>query len=529
MEDIQLYLKPNVVLEPLYDSWYAWSHLISPATAAMNISGRHMKIMDSYILAPEVHAAAAKNPKMIGGPFMDYDSDRKQEIMDLKSNTLTQYASLLDFARDVQALSDLLNNECDGTSLEYLYEKVPENLKGFVELTYDIRHQPSFRFFESLLYNSAFYRPDAQSIRLSLIHNDDRPFVLSTPRLDEGDTVTLPIPFSHKGIDKLARMKRQKGSFREICDVLGVTPRQETVFRTFFTETSEPAHISYDGPGVQVKYFGHACILVETGGIAILSDPVISYGYDARISRFTYTDLPETIDYVVITHNHQDHILLETMLQIRHKVKKIIIPKGGNGTLPDPSLKLMFQAIGFENVMELDEMEVFKDGQLSITGLPFLGEHSDLDIRTKLCYHVGLPEVSMIFAADSCNLSPELYQHVHKQIGNIDILFLGMECDGAPLSWLYGPYITAKVTREIDMTRRLAGSNYLRGIAFVNTFKPDNVFVYAMGQEPWLNYIMAVKYTDESNPIIASNRLLQECTERGIVSERLFGEKKLIY
>ncbi|MEO6719971.1 MAG: hypothetical protein ABIN67_06455, partial [Ferruginibacter sp.] len=37
MSTNQLYLKPNVVLEPLVDKWYAWSHLISPATAAMNI------------------------------------------------------------------------------------------------------------------------------------------------------------------------------------------------------------------------------------------------------------------------------------------------------------------------------------------------------------------------------------------------------------------------------------------------------------------------------------------------------------
>ena len=35
----KMYLKPNVVMEPLVDNWYAWSHLISPATAAMNITG----------------------------------------------------------------------------------------------------------------------------------------------------------------------------------------------------------------------------------------------------------------------------------------------------------------------------------------------------------------------------------------------------------------------------------------------------------------------------------------------------------
>jgi hypothetical protein len=66
-----LYLRQNVQVEPLVESWYAWSHLISPATAAMNIVDRHLKIMQSYVQAPQVHAAAVKNPAMLGGPFID--------------------------------------------------------------------------------------------------------------------------------------------------------------------------------------------------------------------------------------------------------------------------------------------------------------------------------------------------------------------------------------------------------------------------------------------------------------------------
>jgi L-ascorbate metabolism protein UlaG (beta-lactamase superfamily) len=529
MTEELLYLKQNVLVEPLFDSWYAWSHLISPATAALNIYGRHLKIMDSYIMAPDIHKAAVANPKMIGGPFMDYPDNQKDAITGLKLHTLKQYKHLVQFANDVHALSSLLEEESDGTSLDGLYARIPDTLRGFVELTYDVRHHPSFRFFESILYNSKYYQQDAQSIRLSLITSDYRPFVLSTPRLKEENTVSLSIPFSHGGIDKLAAMKRVKGSYQEIKEELGVLPEDEQTFRTFFTSEPTENHVKFDAEGVRVRYFGHACILVETRGIAVLSDPVISYGYDTDLSRYTYKDLPEIIDYVIITHNHQDHILLETMLQIRHKVKTIVIPRGGNGALPDPNLKLMFKAIGFNNVIELDEMDELKEGHLSIMGLPFLGEHCDLNIMTKVCYLLKLPGVSMIFAADSCNVSPDLYRHIRAVTGDIDILFLGMECDGAPLSWLYGPYIMAKITKDIDMSRRLAGSNYQRGIEFVNTFNPKNVFVYAMGQEPWLNHIMAVKYTDESNPIIASNQLLKECRTRGIESERFYGEKNLLY
>ena len=76
----ELYLKPNVVLEPLVDKWYAWSHLISPGTAAMNIVGRHHMITESYLAAPSIHAEAVLNPKMRGGPFMDFGGARIDEV-----------------------------------------------------------------------------------------------------------------------------------------------------------------------------------------------------------------------------------------------------------------------------------------------------------------------------------------------------------------------------------------------------------------------------------------------------------------
>jgi hypothetical protein len=81
----------------------------------------------------------------------------------------------------------------------------------------------------------------------------------------------------------------------------------------------------------------------------------------------------------------------------------------------------------------------------------------------------------------------------------------------------------------MDQSRRFGGSNYERGIGIVNQFNCSEVYVYAMGQEPWLNYIMSIKYTEQSNPIIASNRLVKDCMSRGIVAERLFGMKELIY
>ena len=146
-----------------------------------------------------------------------------------------------------------------------------------------------------------------------------------------------------------------------------------------------------------------------------------------------------------------------------------------------------------------------------------------------MCYLVQIGEFRLLFLADSRIVEPALYKHIHRQIGSVDVMFLGMECDGAPLTWLYGPLMTKKLARDMDGSRRLAGSDCEKGMALVDIFQPKEAYVYAMGQEPWCEFISSIKYTDESNPIVQSNKLVKLCTERGIVAERLFGEKELLY
>jgi len=530
MKDSKWFAKPNLVIEPLYDRWYAWSHLISPATAAMNIKGRHLKIMSSYIQSPKIHQSAVKNPKMLGGPFMDFETERVKDIKDLKQETLQQQEHNLELADAIKELDDLLKSKGKGFSLESLYEEVPEILKGYVELVYDLNNNPSFRFFEPLLYGSEFFNKASQSIALWITDNDERPFCLSTPRLNEPDVLHLPIPFDAPAIDELAKMKREGGSVDEIAKLLKVEEKDRALFDSFFTEEELPKYSKYDGPNVRMRYFGHACILVETSEVSILVDPLISYyGYQSEVDHFSDIDLPDVIDYALITHNHQDHILFETLLPLRHKIKNIIVPRSTTGFLQDPNLRLVFENVGFKNIIEVDDMEQVRINNCTITGIPFTGEHSDLNIQSKACYHIDVSGFKFFFAADSSILERRLYEHVHKIIGDVDVIFLGMECDGAPLTWLYGPLLTDDLARDKDNSRRLAGSNFERGMHLVDIFHPKEVYVYAMGQEPWLEFISTVKYTDESNPIIQSNKLIEECTNRGIISERLYGEKEILY
>jgi hypothetical protein len=235
MQSGKVYLKENVLVEPLINQWYAWSYLIPPATAAMYISNQHIKIMQSFISAPQLHVAALKNPAMIGGPFINYDESRLNEIKALLAKTLKEQADALEFAGAIKELDETLSSLADGNSLEPLYKKVPDVLRGYVELVYDLNNHPSVRFIEGLLYKSRYYNPASQSVTLSFIEKDGRNFVFSTPRLQSDDSLHLHIPFKEQVLDELFRMKQVPQPLEHIKDSLKIAKEDEEFFSSLFT------------------------------------------------------------------------------------------------------------------------------------------------------------------------------------------------------------------------------------------------------------------------------------------------------
>jgi L-ascorbate metabolism protein UlaG (beta-lactamase superfamily) len=526
MPDGNVYLRPNILAEPLINQWYAWPYLIPPAASCMYLANSHLKIMQSFIAAPQVHVSALKNPAMVGGSFMNCDPKRVGEVQALLEEIRKEQRDLLKLAESIKSLDHMLVSEADGCSLEHFYPRIPDELKGFVELVYDMHNNPSFRFIEPLLYKSRYYDQSRQSVAFSLIFSDGRPFVFSTPRLQEPRSFHLKIPFGDEGLDELFRMKETPRPVDDIADRLGIDPDDAT-FGSFFTTEPNHADPVEELREVRVRYFGHACVLMETKSVSLLCDPVISYRYDSSVPRFTFDDLPKTIDYVLITHNHQDHCMFETLLQLRHKIGTILVPRSIGGSLIDPSLKLILQNVGFKNVREIEDLQTIEVDGGTITGIPFLGEHADMNIGSKIAYAVKLRSKSIVCLADSNNVDSTLYDHVRELIGKVDILFLGMECDGAPLTWLYGPLLTAPLARKADQSRRFDGSDCQKAMRIVKTLSPSQVYVYAMGQEPWLTFLTSIQYTSQSKPIVESDKLVEECTRLHIKSERLFGCRDL--
>ena len=163
-----------------------------------------------------------------------------------------------------------------------------------------------------------------------------------------------------------------------------------------------------------------------------------------------------------------------------------------------------------------------------IISIPFIGEHGDLNIRSKTAWCIELDGKRVFFGADSSNVNPYMYSHIQKVIGNVDVLAIGMECVGAPYTWLYGALHTRKVSKAIKNSRRLNGSDSLQAINMVETFNPEQVYLYALGMEPCFKYFMGIDYNEDSAQLIESKKMLELCTERGIIAEALYGKKEIL-
>ena len=524
------YLKPNVKFEPLIWRWYAWPHLIQPLTAGCNVLDRHLKIMESFIQSPEIHEQSLKIPEMIGGPFANIHKSRVGEVESLLKKTNEWCESIINLAIDYKKFDIFLQENAHGYSLDNFYKEAPVSLDGMFELVYDGNNSPKIRLFETFIYKN-YYNKNNQCCVMSSIENDNRPFLLSTPRLEDENELAINLEFSNPLYDNLFAAKYEPVDKFKLFESLEIPTRKYNYFSEFFSDEKSIQNKPHDFSEheLRVRYFGHATILLETKDCSILIDPIISYSYNQIIDRYTYNDLPEKIDYVLLTHNHQDHIQIETLIQLRHRINYIVVPSNNPGSIFDPSMKLILQKLGFNRVISLDDFESIQLNNGKILSLPFLGEHADLPIYTKAAYCIILGKKKLLFAADSNNLCKSLYSQIYSFVGTIDILFLGMECEGAPLSWVYGPLTSKRLERKMDNSRRLSGSNSDKDLDVAKQLGSKEIYVYAMGMEPWLSYIMGLSYSDDSIQIQESNKFISRCRQQGKISKRLYGKEEFTY
>jgi L-ascorbate metabolism protein UlaG (beta-lactamase superfamily) len=522
----------STVVEPLVNRWSACSPCIAPLTASLYANHYQLPNLRQYLESPQVAVEACRNPKYRAGRFVNIPPHRAQEVKAFVEQTEKEYADSIRLAREALRFQVLLNTQAAaGLPLAPLYGKLPDELRGYVELLYDYFTRPMLRISEPLLYESRHYRPHLQSFQLFPLASDaSREFIFSTPRLPSPQAVDWPVPFNDPRVDELFRLDAQPRPLAHIRELLGLRAADDGLLAQLVQACPAALPAAPPAPppegAVRIRHFGHACVLVEWQGVSILVDPC--FGCVPRepapaaggAARLSYEDLPAHIDFALVTHNHHDHYSLETLLRIRHKLGCLVVPRAHGLHHGDISLKLLSRRIGFRNVVELDTLESIPLPGGRIVGVPFLGEHSDLP-HAKTAYVVEAHGQRMLFAADSDCLDARLYQHLADALGPVQTVFLGLECVGAPMTWSCGALFAIKPTLQQDQQRRQHGCNAERGLKMLQALKAQRLYVYAMGLEPWYEWLLGLAYTDDAPQIREMRQILVQARQAGLREARL--------
>lgn len=529
MKDNKWYLKEDAYFEPLINRWYAWTHLIAPATCARHIVGTQKRIMTSFVNNFHLHQLASKEKDLTGSEFLSLDETELPKVRELLKDLNSNCADLIELADGIKELDEILRCHSSGESIEPLYAKVPEPLKGYVELFMDIEHHPGYRFIEPLMYLSRFYNPGLQALSLGLLSKvQERPFVFSTPRLPDDNHIQIPISFNNCAVDKLFGAREKPLSASEVAALFeqvgiegGLSPSE------LFTQAPPEKRHEPVSSGVRLTYTGHAGFLIETADVSIMIDPVIACRDSNEANDMvSFSELPAKIDYTCLTHCHHDHVNIETLLQLRYKLGKILVPKNNGGTLIDPSVRLLLKQLNMDAI-ELEDLEIIDIPGGRIIAIPFLGEHGDLNIRSKTAWYIELLGKKFFFGADSSNPEKRMYQLLGKIVCDIDVLAIGMECVGAPYTWLYGALNTKVISKVIKNSRRLNGSDSAQAMDMVKEFKAKQVIVYALGREQCFKYFMGLEYDDDSKQLVESNNFVKLCQQQDLPAASMYGRNTM--
>lgn len=121
-----------------------------------------------------------------------------------------------------------------------------------------------------------------------------------------------------------------------------------------------------------VMWIGHCTFLIKSGNIKILTDPI----WNEKCSPFRFIGPKRRhpapleiqqlnkINYVLISHNHYDHLDANSILQLNKKFLnqiKWIVPVG---------VKKWFERKGIGNVTELDWWQNYEDDLVNICSVP---------------------------------------------------------------------------------------------------------------------------------------------------------------
>ncbi len=181
-----------------------------------------------------------------------------------------------------------------------------------------------------------------------------------------------------------------------------------------------------DGTTIRSTFVNHATVLIQTGGVNILTDPIWSERASplawAGPKRFTgagiaFADLPP-IDAVLVSHNHFDHMDLPTLARLASAHAPVFVVPLGNAAY--------LRQAGIDKIVELDWWQHLSVGEVTVHAVPakHWSRRGLFDTNRALWagYYLTQPEASVFFAGDTG--MGEHFAEIRQRLGAPDLALL---------------------------------------------------------------------------------------------------------
>jgi L-ascorbate metabolism protein UlaG (beta-lactamase superfamily) len=104
------------------------------------------------------------------------------------------------------------------------------------------------------------------------------------------------------------------------------------------------------GAAARVTWLGHSTVLIDQGGVRVLTDPVLRRGIGhLRRPAAVAPEAVRDIDVVLISHVHYDHLDVRSLARLG-RATAIVVPDGGAGLLRRRGFRQVVEAAAGETV-----------------------------------------------------------------------------------------------------------------------------------------------------------------------------------
>ena len=193
------------------------------------------------------------------------------------------------------------------------------------------------------------------------------------------------------------------------------------------SKTPLPADFHVSSDNIKFVWLGHSTILASIDGKVVLFDPIFSNAaspVSLVVKRFQppvidLASLPK-IDIVVISHDHYDHLDMETIKQLHDRDISFVVPLGLGAHLEH-------WGVSGQKITELDWWEGTEINGLNLICTPsqhFSGRRGPYKEKRSLwaSWLIKSPSQSVYFSGDSGYA--DHYRQIGERYGSVDLVFM---------------------------------------------------------------------------------------------------------